>query len=130
MHVSLGKFARAAIEARLGSNVRVGVLAALQHYTRRLRSGLRPVAPPRFFRDLQGRGKVDTTFELQVGRQMRADLERHARWHHVPLNHVLVHAVFVYLADLEASSSEARLELAPEPLGRRRHYPKSPRTSR
>jgi hypothetical protein len=86
----------------LGSNIRVGVLTALLHYTRRLQSGWRPVAPPRFYPD-RPVGDAGTAFELQVGPETRAALERQAEVHHVPLNQVLTHAVFVYLADLDSS---------------------------
>lgn len=99
MRVELGKFARWSIESRLGSNIRVGVLTALTHYTRRLKSGRRPLAPPRFCRDSPA--EVDTALELQVGPETRALLERQACEHGVTLNQVLIHAVFTYLVDLD-----------------------------
>jgi hypothetical protein len=50
VRVALGTFARAGIEARLGSDVAAaGVQAALLHYTRRLRSGWTPTEFPRLF---------------------------------------------------------------------------------
>jgi hypothetical protein len=113
VNVSLGKFARHGIEARLGSNVRVGVLAALIHYTRRLKSGTLPV-PPIKLPGESGPAGAAASFELQVGADMRAALEQQARVHQVPLNQVLVHAVFVYLADLESSPELA--ETAGTPL--------------
>jgi hypothetical protein len=112
VNVSLGKFARAGIEARLGSNLRVAMVAALQHYTRRLKSSRKPVPPPRFYRDWPAQDRAGATFELQIGPQMHAVLERQARKYHLPLNQVLLHAVFVYLADLDASP-EAMLASMP-----------------
>ncbi|MGH3262839.1 MAG: hypothetical protein ACRDNS_12655, partial [Trebonia sp.] len=77
-------------------------LAALIHYTRRLKSGRQPVAPIQLTGDWATAGPA-ANFELQIGEDMHAALEGQAREHHVPLNQVLVHAVFVYLADLESS---------------------------
>lgn len=103
LRVELGTFARWSIETRLGSNVRVGVLAALHHYTRRLRSGKGPVSPlPGHAETREGPA---TSFELQVGSGMRAELERQARRHHVSLNRLLTHAIYVYLADLDAADT-------------------------
>lgn len=102
MKVELGTFARWSIETRLGSNIRVGVLTALLHYTRRLKSERRPVAPPPLYCD-RPVGDAGAAFELQLGPETRAALESQAREHHVPLNQVLTHAVFVYLADLDSS---------------------------
>lgn len=101
MKVELGTFARWSIENRLGSNLRVAVLTALHHYVRRLKSGWRPAFPPSFCVERGAVAVADSTFELQVGPGMRATLEREAETHRVPLNLVLTHAVFVYLADLE-----------------------------
>lgn len=103
--VALGKFARFGIESQLGSNVRVGVLLALHHYSRRLSSGWRPVAPPPFCAQ-QGEDEEATTIELQLDPKTRARLEQVAQMHDVPLDHVLLHAVFVYLADLDAQQQE------------------------
>ena len=101
--IELGTFARCSIETRLGSNLRLGVLAAIQHYIRRLQSGWQPVLPPSFAcGPLPGDGA--TTLELQIGPVTLATLERQAEIHRVPLNRVLVHAVFVYLADLESKT--------------------------
>lgn len=101
MKLALGTFARLGIESRLGSNLGVGVLLALHHYTRRLSSGWCPIAPPRFCAEQAGDDGA-TEIELHVGPETRSRLESVAKMHHVPLNHVLLHAVFVYLADLDA----------------------------
>jgi hypothetical protein len=101
MNVALGRFAQFGLETRLGTNVRVGVLMAIQHYTRRLGSGWRPVVPPRFWVE-SPRDEEATTIELQLNPETRARLEQVAQMHQVPLNHVLMHAIFVYLADLDA----------------------------
>lgn len=102
MRIALGKFARSAIEARLGPDVRCGIVAALLYYARHLQSGQLPMPPPRF----HGGWRVAMglqTFELQLGPQTRAVLEREACKYQVSLNQILVHAVFVFLADLDAN---------------------------
>lgn len=103
--LGLGSFARFGIESRLGSNVRVGVLLALRHYSRRLRSGWRPVAPPRFCSHRQ-EDEGTMTIELQLDPESHLRLQRVAEMYDVPLEHVLLHAVFVYLADLDAQKKE------------------------
>jgi hypothetical protein len=104
--VSVGKFASSGIENELASTVCAGVQAALVHYSDRLDSGPPPFAPPRF---LDGRATEDVTssFEVTVDPQLRAKLEREARRHEVPLDQLLVHAVLVYLADLDAGFAAA-----------------------
>jgi hypothetical protein len=99
--IALGKFARSGIEELLGSDLHVGVQAALAHYTDRLSSNLKPVRPPDF-----GWVSVDgtDTFDLTVAPQLEAALEREALEQRVPLDQILVHAVLVYLADVESVS--------------------------
>jgi hypothetical protein len=99
--VALGSFARSSIEERFGSNVAAGVRAALVHYTRRLKSGRRPVDLPRSWRK-PNRSVVE--FELPIDREVWKTLEREAQDQEVSMDQLLIHAVFVYLADLDAAS--------------------------
>jgi hypothetical protein len=103
VRLTLGGFARSAIEERLGSDLRVAVITALLHYARRVKSGRRPVPPPRFYRDRPGEAD-GTTLELQISPETLASLEAQAGLHQVSLNQIMVHAIFVYLADLESPS--------------------------
>ena len=99
MKVALGKFARSSIEELLGADLHDGVEAALTHYTHSMSSNLKPVRPPDF-----GWVSVDVgdTFDLTVAPELEAALEREALEQRVPLDQILVHAVLVYLADLES----------------------------
>ena len=101
MKIMLGTFACFCLEARFGPDLSTGVQAAVRHYTRRLRSARKPVPIPRFLREevqQGGRIELDVPFEPEV----QEILEREAREREVFLDQLLSHAVFVYLADLDA----------------------------
>ena len=111
MKVSLGTFACFCIEVRLGDDVRAGVQSALQHYRRRLKSGWPPDTFPDFSRDRE-LDRSGAEFELPVDREIEAMLEREAQRHGTSIEAMTVHALFVYLADLESGVTPERL---PEP---------------
>ncbi len=104
MRVQLGHFTRSGIESHLGADLAGGVQAALRHYWRRLRSGKTPVELPRAWADtvLDGTG---ASFDLPVESEIRLILEREAERQATTADRVLLHAVLVYLADLDASAS-------------------------
>jgi hypothetical protein len=98
----LGTFACFCMETRFGPDLSTGVQVAVRHYTRRLRSGRRPVPVPRFLREEAqqgGRIELDVPFEPDL----QELLEREAREHKVVVGQLLSHAVFVYLADLDVA---------------------------
>lgn len=100
MRVTLGRFARSGIEARLGTDVPAGVQAALLHYTRRLRSGRKPVELPRF----QSEHRLESPaadFELAIDPEVERELKREVRRQGTSLEQLTAHAIFVYLADLD-----------------------------
>jgi hypothetical protein len=103
MKVVLGTFARSSIETQLGADVAAGVQAALLHYSRRLASARAPVGFPRSCRglllDCSG-----ATFELPIDAETRATLEREAARQEATAEQMLVHAVLVYLADLDVAA--------------------------
>lgn len=103
MKVVLGKFASWGLKARYGTDLAAGVQAALLHYTRRLKSRSPPVGIPRLSRDKSDRDP-DVAFELAIAPDIQATLECEARSYPVPVERVLVHAVLVYLADLDSIS--------------------------
>ena len=106
MRVALGTFAQAGIEARVGADIAAGVQAALWHYSRRLRSGWPPVPIPRFCCDRPPRSaprEAGVTFNLAVAPEIERDLKREAARQGAPMAQILNHAVFVYLADLDAA---------------------------
>jgi hypothetical protein len=116
VRIALGKFARSSIEEVLGSDLHAGIQTALIHYTRRLSSNLKPVRPPDFgWVSVEGAD----VFEVTVAPELQTVLEREAFEQEVPLDQILVHAVLVYLADLESvsfSGEVAKPESAADPL--------------
>jgi hypothetical protein len=100
VRVALGTFARSGIEAHLGSDLAVGVQAALLHYTRRLGSGRKPPQLPHFLDGLP-REPSAAGFEIPVDPEIEQILEREVRRQGAPLEQLAAHAVFVYLADLD-----------------------------
>jgi hypothetical protein len=95
------------MESRFGADqIAEGVGIALLHYTRRLNSGRKPVAFPSFCRveaeSTEGSVKLA---DVVVGAKVEALLRHEARRQRVALGQILTHAVFVYLADLEASTA-------------------------
>lgn len=104
MKVELGKFALSSIEAHSGADLAGGVRAALHHYVYRLGSSLALTGPPRFLVEGTRSERATSAFEVAVPPEIEAVLESHAHRHQVPLSQVLAHAVFTYLADLEAAA--------------------------
>ena len=100
MKVELGRFARAGIESHYGNDLGAGVRAALVHYTRRLRSGRRPVAVPRFGGD-PWPADSDVVLEFEVDPAITAALEHEVHRHGVSVGQLTAHAVLIYLADLD-----------------------------
>lgn len=99
--VALGKFASFCIEARLGDDTAARVRDALQHYARQIDSATMSSPFPGFCRDQAPDGS-GAEFELAVDPKIQARLEREARSQDVQVEQLLVHAVFVYLADLDS----------------------------
>jgi hypothetical protein len=103
MRVALGHFARSGIEAHLGADLPAGVQAALCHYWRRLRSGRTAIELPRGGRGL-ALDRSGASFELPVEAEMRLTLEHEAERQATTVDRVLLHAVLLYLAHLDAST--------------------------
>jgi hypothetical protein len=96
------------MESRFGADqIAEGVGIALMHYTRRLGSNRMPVAFP-LFRRVTDPEPADTPAklaEVAVGAKVEAMLQREAERQRVALEQILTHAVFVYLADIEANTA-------------------------
>jgi hypothetical protein len=118
MKVALGKFACSGIEAHLGDDIPAGVRTALCHYTRKLKAGRRPVAPPRFL-DAQEAPEEQIAFDLAVDPETEAVLEQEALRQRTTLTRLASHTVLVYLAELEFLGVSARggvsAGVAPQP---------------
>lgn len=96
--VELGELACKGLEGRFGPDLPAGARKALLHYAYKLRVGRRPIAPPRFLGDPP---PAQATFDLDLGAEAEAVLEREALRHRIPTARLAAHAVFVYLAELE-----------------------------
>jgi hypothetical protein len=108
LRFALGNFARWGIESRLGNDLAAGAQLALAHYARRLRSGRKPVAPPAFLR-YETDSEVTTSLDLALEPGTLSILKREAARHQVPLERILAHAIFVYLADLDGVRASSQL---------------------
>jgi hypothetical protein len=97
--VELGNFTRNAMEGRLGSDLPSGIRAAVKHYRRRLESARKPLAVPSFLR--RAAGSSGGSFEVAIGADAEATVEREAVRQHVTPQQVLDHAILIYLADME-----------------------------
>jgi hypothetical protein len=102
LRFTLGNFARWGIESRLGNDLAAGAQLALAHYARRLRSGRKPAAPPAFLH-LETDSEVATSLDLALEPETLNVLKREAARHQMPLERILAHAIFVYLADLDGA---------------------------
>lgn len=102
MKVTLGKLAIKGIETYAGGASTACVQAALLHYAGRLRSSRPPVEVPDFLRELRSCGAVEVV-EPPIDRATEAALEREARRQRTSLEEISVHAVLVYLAELDAA---------------------------
>jgi hypothetical protein len=102
--IVLGKFPCFCIETLFGSDLDGGVQAALRFYARSLESAIPPIAVPDFYLYLDRTpGSSEVELDLAVDAEVEAALVREARKQDVGMRQLLTHAVFVYLADLDAS---------------------------
>jgi hypothetical protein len=113
----LDRFARSVVEAHLGRDVAAGVRVALWHYcTRRGAQGdrLKWERPefPCFLSD-DGVGSSGDELELTLDPGIEATLQREALANNgISPERLVVHAVFVYLADLDRVAQSAPRPLA------------------
>jgi hypothetical protein len=104
--LTLGTFACLCIETKLGLDLATGLEQAIRHYARRLESATQPVPFPRFLRGISREG-AGTEVDVPLEPEIEAMLLRTSRAEEVPIKQLAAHAVFVYLADLEASGGFA-----------------------
>lgn len=101
MRVALDKFARLGIETHLGADVAAGIRTALIQYAHKLESGRRSVALPRFLAIQPFPEQGEYSFDLTIDSQTEATLEEEAARQGTTMNLLAVHAVMVYMAELE-----------------------------
>jgi hypothetical protein len=110
MKVALGKLACLGIEAHLGDDIPGGTRKALFHYASKLKSGRRPVSPPRFLDEMTATESA-VAFDLIVDSETEAMLEREALRQRMTIGQLAAHTVLVYLAELEFLGVAPRAEL-------------------
>jgi hypothetical protein len=107
--VALGKLARSGLEALFGSDVPLGVHAAIAHYAGRLRSGGAPLRLPR----QRWTDGAEAVFDVPVEGDLEQRIEHESRLQGATPQELVGHAVLVYLADVDRAASMSR---QPEPL--------------
>ena len=112
MRVALGNFACSGIETHLGSDLSAGVRTALFHYAGKLKAGRPPVVFPRFLADQQPQ-EVAVDLDHVVDAETEAMLKREALRQRTTISQLVVHAVFVYLAELEFLGATPNVDAAP-----------------
>jgi hypothetical protein len=88
------------VEAHLGSDLSVGVRAALADYTRRLGSDSPPLAVPRLAREAVSARPVKV-LDLPVSEETGEALEREAARQSTTVSELAAHSVLVYLAEID-----------------------------
>ena len=88
------------VEAHLGSDLSVGVRAALTEYTRRLRSDTPPLPIPRLARDASP-AEAARVIDLPVNAEIWEALEREAVRQDATVSELAAHSVLLYLAEID-----------------------------
>jgi hypothetical protein len=88
------------VEAHLGSDLSVGVRAALAEYTRRLGSDTPPLPIPRLVRDALPT-EAAKVIDLPVDGEMWEALEREAARQNTTVSELAAHSVLLYLAEID-----------------------------
>jgi hypothetical protein len=104
MRIALGKLACSGIEAHLGDDIAAGTRKALFHYTRKLKSGRRPLPSPAFLA-CDARREPAIAFDLSVDPETEAMIEREALRQRTTTKCLAAHSVLVYLAELDFLSA-------------------------
>lgn len=98
--IALGTFACIGVEAHLGSDLSVGVRAALADYTRRLGSDIPPLPIPRLARDAVP-VRAAKVIDLSIEDDTWEALEREAARQETTVSELAAHSVLVYLAEID-----------------------------
>ena len=88
------------VEAHLGSDLSVGVRAALSEYTRRLGSDTPPLPIPRLARGASP-AQPSKVIDLPLNEEMWELLEREAARQETTVSELATHSVLVYLAEID-----------------------------
>jgi hypothetical protein len=99
--ISLGTFACNEFEAHWGSELAIGVRAAIADYMGRLDSDSPPLAVPRLPGDSASTKSVAVAFELPVDEETWEVLEREAARQQTTVSELAAHSVMLYLAEID-----------------------------
>ena len=100
MKISLGTFTCMGVEAHLGSDLSVGVRAALADYTRRLGSDSPPLEIPRLARKALA-GQPAKVLDLPINEETMEALQQEAARQAASVSELVAHSVLVYLAEID-----------------------------
>jgi hypothetical protein len=89
------------VEAHLGSDLSVGVRAALAEYTRRLGSDTPPLPVPRLARGASPTEAAKKVIDLPVNGEIWEALEREAARQNTTVSELAAHSVLLYLAEID-----------------------------
>ncbi len=111
MRVRLCTFTRSGAEAEFGPDLVATVRAALGHYSDKLRSGRRPVAPPRFIlsEDYDCERAPGSALDLAVAPEVERVIRAEAVRQGIDLDTFAGHTVLVYLAELDFLGAPVQL---------------------
>lgn len=98
MRVKLGKFACFCVESHFGSNLDLGIEAAVRYYSRQQRSAGGALPP---LRTLQPSEAPFVEVDVPFDHEALDGLEREAYLRSMDLQQLVNHAVFSYCADLD-----------------------------
>ena len=119
MRVSIGKFSRAGIEAGFGPDVSAGAEAALRDYALRLESSESPPGLPPFAPEAAEADAAVLELDLAVPPEVEESLIGEARERGVPVERIVAHAIYVFLADRDAAAGEGSEQAQEDPAARR-----------
>lgn len=100
MKISLGTFACMGVEAHLGSELSVGVHAALMEYTSQLGSDLPPPAIPHLARECPS-AQPAKVLDLPLNEETVELLKCEAARQRTTVSKLVSHSVLVYLAEID-----------------------------
>lgn len=109
LKLALGAFTRAGVDVVVGGGLAATTGAALDHYAGQLEAMRATREYPRFRRGPAARGEV-VDLEPPVCAGTIAALEREAREQNVDFEHLVEHALLVYLADLDSRRTAAPID--------------------
>lgn len=109
MQVGLGPFARQGLEDRIGPDLQAGVEVALLYFLAKERSNRAVPDFPSFLQNERFEDPVEQ-FDLELGSDVEGMLAGEAARRHIPVDRLIAHCVFIYLAEFDRVEPEVESE--------------------